>query len=188
MVRREEGKLNPTQSCGRTGSCFHNAPAESFWALLREEIGTRTWPDRATARSEVFAFIETYYNRRRLCKHTVFGYLGRRRSAAARQPQRLQGMGTVRRQGRRRQDHRHRGRGYRGTGLVIPHRRERGQAELPAWKEEHNTSHRKVRGRVEHASARMKSWKILRDCRLEGDGVHHAMLGIARLYNLPLAG
>jgi hypothetical protein len=25
--------------------------------------------------------------------------------------------------------------GYRGTGLVIPHRRERGQAELPAWKE-----------------------------------------------------
>lgn len=24
--------------------------------------------------------------------------------------------------------------GYRGTGLVIPHRRERGQSELPAWK------------------------------------------------------
>jgi hypothetical protein len=35
--------------------------------------------------------------------------------------------------------------GYRGAGLVIPHRRKRGQAELPAWKEEHNTSHRKVR-------------------------------------------
>ncbi|GGZ77161.1 hypothetical protein GCM10010344_50230 [Streptomyces bluensis] len=27
----------------------------------------------------------------------------------------------------------------------------------------------------------MKSWKILRDCRLKGDAVHHAMLGIARL-------
>jgi len=40
--------------------------------------------------------------------------------------------------------------GYRGTGLVIPHRREPGQAELPAWKEEHNRSHRKVRARVEH--------------------------------------
>ncbi|REK90999.1 IS5/IS1182 family transposase [Streptomyces inhibens] len=78
--------------------------------------------------------------------------------------------------------------GYRGTGLVIPHRRERGQAELPAWKEEHNTSHRKVRARVEHAFARMKGWKILRDCRLKGDGVHHAMLGIARLHNLTLAG
>lgn len=62
--------------------------------------------------------------------------------------------------------------GYRGTGLVIPHRREPGQAELPAWKEEHNASHRKVRARVEHTFARMKTWKILRDCRLKGDGVH----------------
>ncbi|MGW6924813.1 transposase [Streptomyces sp. NPDC054950] len=78
--------------------------------------------------------------------------------------------------------------GYRGTGLVIPHRRERGQTELPAWKEEHNASHRKVRARVEHVFARMKGWKILRDCRLKGDGVHHAMLGIARLHNLVLAG
>lgn len=77
--------------------------------------------------------------------------------------------------------------GYRGTGLVIPHRREKGQTELPAWKE-HNASHRKVRARVEHAFARLKSWKILRDCRLKGNGVHHAMLGIARLHNLTLAG
>ncbi|KUN81352.1 IS5/IS1182 family transposase [Streptomyces griseoruber] len=78
--------------------------------------------------------------------------------------------------------------GYRGTGLVIPHRRERGQAELAAWKEEHNASHRKGRARVEHAFARMKTWKILRDCRLKGDGVHHAMLGIARMHSLALAG
>ncbi len=78
--------------------------------------------------------------------------------------------------------------GYRGTGLVIPHRRERGQHELPAWKEEHNASHRQVRARVEHAFARMKTWKILRDCRLKGDGVHHAMSGIARLHNLTIAG
>ncbi|MFD7502399.1 transposase [Streptomyces sp. NPDC059850] len=78
--------------------------------------------------------------------------------------------------------------GYRGTGVVIPHRRERDRAELPTWKEEHNTSHRKVRARLEHAFARMKTWKILRDCRLKGDGVHHAMLGIARLHNLTHAG
>jgi len=26
----------------------------------------------------------------------------------------------------------------------------------------------------------MKGWKILRDCRLKGDGIHHATLGIAR--------
>jgi hypothetical protein len=78
--------------------------------------------------------------------------------------------------------------GYRGTGLVIPHRRERSQGDLPAWKEEHNRSHKQIRARVEHAFARMKAWKILRDCRLKGDGVHHAMLGIARLHNLALAG
>ncbi|MFD9244579.1 transposase [Streptomyces sp. NPDC059556] len=78
--------------------------------------------------------------------------------------------------------------GYRGTGLVIPHRRDPGQSELPAWKEEHNTSHRKVRARVEHAFARMKTWKILRDCRLKGDGVHHAMLGIVHLHNLARRG
>ncbi|MGW1306865.1 DDE-type integrase/transposase/recombinase [Streptomyces sp. NPDC002514] len=63
------------QSYGRTGSCFDNAAAESVWALLKEEIGTRSWPDRATARAEVFNFIETFYNRRRLRKHKTFGYL-----------------------------------------------------------------------------------------------------------------
>lgn len=44
-----------------------------------------------------------------------------------------------------------------------------------------------MRARVEHTFARMKTYKILRDCRLRGDGVHHAMLGIARLHNLNLA-
>ncbi|RAJ49659.1 DDE superfamily endonuclease [Streptomyces sp. KhCrAH-43] len=78
--------------------------------------------------------------------------------------------------------------GYPGTGLVMPHRRAKGQAQLPGWKQEHNRSHKQVRARVEPAFARMKGWKILRDCRLKGDGVHHAMLGIARLHNLALAG
>ncbi|MEU2624280.1 transposase [Streptomyces sp. NPDC007157] len=76
---------------------------------------------------------------------------------------------------------------YQGTGLVIPHRRQKGR-ELPAWQEENNRSHKRVRARVEHTFARMKCWKILRDCRLKGDGVHYALLGIARLHNLALAG
>ena len=77
--------------------------------------------------------------------------------------------------------------GYQGTGLVIPHRRTKGE-ELPTWKEEHNRPHKRVRARVERTFARMMSWKILRDCRLKGDGVHHTMSGIARLYNLALRG
>ncbi|MGW7059564.1 transposase [Streptomyces sp. NPDC054904] len=77
--------------------------------------------------------------------------------------------------------------GYPGTWLVMPHRRRKGE-ELSDWKQAHNKSHKQVRARVEHVFARMKTWKILRDCRLKGDGVHHAMLGIARLHNLALAG
>lgn len=77
--------------------------------------------------------------------------------------------------------------GYPGTGLVMPHRRRKGE-DLPDWKNVHNTSHKRVRARVEHVFARMKTWKILRNCRLNGDGVHHAMLGIARMHNLTLAG
>ncbi|MGN5382306.1 transposase family protein [Streptomyces lasalocidi] len=77
--------------------------------------------------------------------------------------------------------------GYPDTGLEMPHRR-RKDGELSARKGAHNKSHKQVRARVEHALARMKSWKILRDCRLKGDGVHHAMRGIARLHNLTLAG
>lgn len=53
-----------------------------------------------------------------------------------------------------------------------------------AWKEEHTPPHRQVRARVEHVFARMKGWRILHDCRLKGDGVHHAMPGVARLHNL----
>ncbi|MEU9662466.1 transposase [Streptomyces chartreusis] len=73
--------------------------------------------------------------------------------------------------------------GYPGTGLIIPHRRPRG-GELTEWQAAHNHEHKQVRARVEHVFAHMKTWKILRDCRLKGDGVHHAMLGIARLHNL----
>jgi hypothetical protein len=73
--------------------------------------------------------------------------------------------------------------GYIATGVIIPHRRKPGE-ELPVWKAAHNTSHRHVRARVEHAFARMKTWKILRDCRLRGEGVAIAMSGIARLHNL----
>nr|WP_167532517.1 integrase core domain-containing protein [Streptomyces prasinus] len=75
QFRERIRELGFRQSCGRTRSCFDNTAAESFWALFEEEIGTRSWLDRATARAEVFNFIETFYNRRRLHEHKTFGYL-----------------------------------------------------------------------------------------------------------------
>ncbi|MEW2275789.1 transposase [Streptomyces griseofuscus] len=78
--------------------------------------------------------------------------------------------------------------GYQGTGLLIPHRKRRGQTHLSPHQEEENAVHRRARARVEHALSRLKNWKVLRDCRLKGNGVHPAMLGIARLHNLALTG
>jgi transposase InsO family protein len=58
-------------SMGRTGSCFDNAAAESFFATLKTEIGTTVWPTRQAAREAVFAYL-TYYNTNRL--HSTLGY------------------------------------------------------------------------------------------------------------------
>jgi transposase InsO family protein len=58
-------------SMGRTGSCFDNAAAESFFATLKTEIGTKVWPTRAAARAAVFDYL-IYYNRHRL--HSTLGY------------------------------------------------------------------------------------------------------------------
>lgn len=60
-LRHEIRRLGLQQSRGRTGSCYDNAAAEIFFAVLKEEIGKRSWPDRATARPEIFTFIETLY-------------------------------------------------------------------------------------------------------------------------------
>ncbi|MFG2127081.1 transposase [Streptomyces sp. NPDC048751] len=76
---------------------------------------------------------------------------------------------------------------YLGTGLIVPHRRRAGRPLLRG-QEEDNAEHRRVRARVEHTFARMKHWKILRDCRQKGDGLHHAVQAVATLHNLALAG
>lgn len=58
---------------------------------------------------------------------------------------------------------------YLSAGLIVPHRRRAGRPLLRG-QEEANAEHRRVRARVEHTFARMKNWKILRDCRQKGDG------------------
>jgi putative transposase len=73
--RRKARKLSLRQSMGRTGICYDNAAAESFFGLLKAEIGTTVWESREAARADVFRFIEVEYNRTRLRKHPEFGYL-----------------------------------------------------------------------------------------------------------------
>jgi transposase InsO family protein len=61
------------RSVGRTGVCWDNAAAESFFASLKNETYYRyTFPTRARARFAVADYIEVFYNRRRL--HSTLGY------------------------------------------------------------------------------------------------------------------
>lgn len=54
-------------SVGRTGSCFDNAAAESFNALIKKElIQLREWSNVTQVRAAVFDYIERYYNRKRI--------------------------------------------------------------------------------------------------------------------------
>ncbi|WP_443078010.1 integrase core domain-containing protein [Streptomyces sp. SP17KL33] len=60
-------------SVGRTGQCWDNALAESFFATnKRELLGTSSWPSRAAAPTAIFDFIEGWYNLHRL--HSSLGY------------------------------------------------------------------------------------------------------------------
>ena len=62
-----------TASMSRTGDCYDNAMAESFFATLKAElIETRPWPTRRAARQAIFAWSAVCYNRRRL--HSALGY------------------------------------------------------------------------------------------------------------------
>jgi putative transposase len=60
-------------STGRTGVCWDNAAAESFFAALKNEMYHRqSFPRRAQARFAVADYIEVFYNRQRL--HSTLGY------------------------------------------------------------------------------------------------------------------
>jgi putative transposase len=59
---------------GSKGDCFDNAAAESFFATLKKElIHRRSWPTKSELQTEVFDYIEVFYNRRR--RHRNLGML-----------------------------------------------------------------------------------------------------------------
>jgi putative transposase len=59
--------MSMRQSVGRTGICWDNAMAESFFGALKNEwLNRMTFTTRAHARQEVVRYIEGFYNRQRL--------------------------------------------------------------------------------------------------------------------------
>jgi putative transposase len=59
---------------GAKGCALDNAVCEAFFATLKKELTRRrAWPTRRELQTAVFAWIEGWYNRRRL--HSTLGYL-----------------------------------------------------------------------------------------------------------------
>ena len=64
-------------SMSRRGDCWDNAVAESFFATLKVElVHDATWATRAMARTELFEYLELFYNGQR--RHSALGYLSPR--------------------------------------------------------------------------------------------------------------
>ena len=62
------------QSMSRKGNCWDNAPAESFFHTLKTElVHQRHYTNKEEAKSDLFHYIEGYYNTRRI--HSAIGYL-----------------------------------------------------------------------------------------------------------------
>jgi len=60
-------------SMSRSGNCYDNAAMESFWSTLKLElVYRRCFETRAQARTQIFDYIETFYNRQRT--HSALGY------------------------------------------------------------------------------------------------------------------
>ena len=61
-------------SMSRRGNCLDNAPMESFFGSLKNELVHRkAFPTRAAARCAIFEYVEGFYNRRR--RHSALGFL-----------------------------------------------------------------------------------------------------------------
>lgn len=71
VIKNKDSKIN--QSMSRKGNCWDNAVAESFFKILKSEIGyTVKFETRKEASLVLFEFIEMWYNRKRI--HKTLGY------------------------------------------------------------------------------------------------------------------
>jgi putative transposase len=61
-------------SMSNAGDCYDNAPMESFFSTLKcEQVHLQNYATRSEARTDIFAYIEGFYNHLR--RHSSLGYL-----------------------------------------------------------------------------------------------------------------
>ena len=71
--RRTLSEAGLVASMSRKGNCYDNATMESFWSTLKLElVYRRDFATRSQARSQIFDYIESFYNRQRA--HSALGY------------------------------------------------------------------------------------------------------------------
>jgi transposase InsO family protein len=67
-------RLSMLPSMSRKGNCYDNAPMESFWGTMKNElVHHRRYSTRQEAITEIVEYIEVFYNRKRRQKR--LGYL-----------------------------------------------------------------------------------------------------------------
>jgi transposase InsO family protein len=67
------GSNKMIQSMSKKGDCYDNAVVESFFGTLKNELVLgKVFKSREDARSEIFSYIEVFYNRKRM--HQSLGY------------------------------------------------------------------------------------------------------------------
>jgi putative transposase len=72
--RKLLAQFGMTASMSRKGNCYDNAPMESFWGTLKQElVHHRIYRTRQEAIQEITEYIEVFYNRQRRQKR--LGYL-----------------------------------------------------------------------------------------------------------------
>jgi putative transposase len=76
-------QIGAVPSMSRRGDCHDNAPKESFWATLKNElVHHEQFATRKEARAAIFDYIEAFYNRTRL--HSSLGYVSPEQFEASR--------------------------------------------------------------------------------------------------------